>query len=189
MDSIEKMSKDDKNSLLQFLASTGYTGVFEILSPEYKHVEDLSSLRVRNGIYYIDTDRSRTPSKDDKYLATVPPHIGIEIAKALGLLPFKYDVLPITELDIRMKQIRQGYQHEGDVLYLLDNNGFVLGLLKKKLYGIVCVEQSEKSYELHVNRVVLTHWKNGQFPGGPTSIGTYANLCMLRTACFLMFKH
>ena len=43
-DSIEKMSKDDKNSLLQFLASTGYTGVFEILSPEYKHVKDLSYL-------------------------------------------------------------------------------------------------------------------------------------------------
>jgi hypothetical protein len=38
------MSKDDKNSLLQFVASTGYTGVFEILSPEYKHVEDLSYL-------------------------------------------------------------------------------------------------------------------------------------------------
>lgn len=31
-------------SLLQFLATTGYTGVFEILSPEHQHVEDLSYL-------------------------------------------------------------------------------------------------------------------------------------------------
>jgi hypothetical protein len=31
-------------SLLQFLAATGYTGVFEILSPEHQHVEDLSYL-------------------------------------------------------------------------------------------------------------------------------------------------
>ena len=32
------------NSLLQFLVATGYTGVFEILSPEHQHVEDLSHL-------------------------------------------------------------------------------------------------------------------------------------------------
>ena len=54
-------------------------------------------------------------------------------------------MLPITELDIRMKQIRQGYQHEGDVLYLLDNNGFVLGLLKKKtVWYIMCRAIREK---------------------------------------------
>ena len=35
---------------------------------------------------------------------------------------------------------------------------------------------------------VLTHGQAGQLPGGPTSTGVYANLCMLCVACFLMFK-
>jgi hypothetical protein len=36
---------------------------------------------------------------------------------------------------------------------------------------------------------VLTHGSAGQLAGGSTSIGAHAILCMLCTACFLMFKH
>lgn len=34
--------------------------------------------------------------------------------------------------DLCALQIRRGYQYEGEVLYFLDNDGGVMGLLKKK---------------------------------------------------------
>lgn len=143
--SLDKMSPDDRNSLLQFLVATGYTGVFEILSPDHQHVEDLSYLSESEMRFITWTQIDLEPSPDNSSLATVPPHLGIEIAKALGLLTIKYDVLPMSELDTRMKQIRQGYQYEGEVLYFMDKTGIVTGLLKKKtVWYIMCRAIREK---------------------------------------------
>ena len=44
MDIIEAMEADKKERLLRFLAATGYTAIFEILSPDHQHVENLSHL-------------------------------------------------------------------------------------------------------------------------------------------------
>jgi hypothetical protein len=42
---------------------------------------------------------------------------------------------------------------------------------------------------VYLHRAVLAHGHDGQLPEGPKITGTHANLCMLRTAFFLMFKH
>ena len=48
-------------------------------------------------------------------------------------------------LDERMKAIRQGYCYEGEVLYFLDSESTVIGLLKKKtIWYIVCRAIREK---------------------------------------------
>ena len=48
-------------------------------------------------------------------------------------------------LDERMKTIRQGYCYEGEVLYFLDSESTVIGLLKKKtIWYIVCRAIREK---------------------------------------------
>jgi hypothetical protein len=44
MDMLDQMETAKKDRLLRFLASTGYTAIFEILSPDHQHVEDLSHL-------------------------------------------------------------------------------------------------------------------------------------------------
>jgi hypothetical protein len=44
-------------------------------------------------------------------------------------------------------------------------------------------------YYVVVISAILTHGHDGQLQGGSTSIGAHANLYMLCTACFLMFKH
>ena len=44
-------------------------------------------------------------------------------------------------------------------------------------------------YSVIIIRAVLTPRHTGKFPGAPRAYGSHANLCMLCTACFLMFKH
>ena len=44
MDLIESMEGDGRQTLLDFLTVTSYTGIFEILNPGHQHVEDLSHL-------------------------------------------------------------------------------------------------------------------------------------------------
>ncbi|KAL8589951.1 hypothetical protein ACOMHN_024038 [Nucella lapillus] len=144
MDILEAMDPSEKDRLLKFLAATGYTAIFEILSPDHQHVENLSHLPC-NQLQFITWTAPDLDTASDNELCTVPPHIGIEIARALGLSPVDYSILPVSEVESRMVQIRQGYQYEGEVLYFLDDGGSVIGLLKKKtIWYIVCRAIREK---------------------------------------------
>ncbi|XP_060066417.1 uncharacterized protein LOC132546716 [Ylistrum balloti] len=143
MDSIDKMNPQEKERLLKFLVTSKFTGVFEILAPDHQHVEDLSHLSGPELHFITWTRCDLDPSGED--VAAVPPHIGIEIAQALGLKTVKYNRVDIPDLDKRMKEIRGGYQFEGEVLYFLDNQGVVMGLLKKKtVWYIMCRAIREK---------------------------------------------
>ncbi|KAK7498835.1 hypothetical protein BaRGS_00009927 [Batillaria attramentaria] len=144
MDILEQMDPTNKNRLLRFLAHTGYTAIFEILSPDHQHVEDLSHLP-GNCLRFITWTSPDLDPTSDSELCTVPPHIGIEIARALGLPTVDYTILPVTAVEERMTKVRQGYQYEGEVLYFLDESGEVIGLLKKKtIWYIICRAVREK---------------------------------------------
>ncbi|XP_076449825.1 uncharacterized protein LOC143286118 [Babylonia areolata] len=156
MDILEAMDPSDKERLLRFLALTGYTAIFEILSPDHQHVEDLSHLP-GNQLQFITWTAPDLDPASDRELCTVPPHIGIEIARALGLSTVDYSILPVSDVESRMAQIRQGYQYEGEVLYFLDDGGSVIGLLKKKtIWYIICRAIREK-----VRGAVAGKVKNG----------------------------
>ena len=63
----------------------------------------------------------------------------------VGLPSIEYEVVAMDELDERMKKIRQGYGYEGEVLYFLDSDSNVIGLLKKKtIWYILCRATREK---------------------------------------------
>ncbi|XP_041375702.1 uncharacterized protein LOC121388446 [Gigantopelta aegis] len=144
MDVLEQMDPNDKHRLLSFLALTHYTAVFEILAPHHQHVEDLSYLSSPQLKFITWTLSDLEPSKENQ-LCTVPPHIGIEIARALGLTTVDYEMLPLSHVENRMKRIREGYSYEGEVLYFLDSSGSVMGLLKKKtIWYILCRAIREK---------------------------------------------
>ena len=51
------------------------------------------------------------------------------------------------------------------------------------------INTTQRNLQMWPLWAVLTHGHVGQLPGGPTSIGINANLCMLWKACFLMFEH
>ena len=56
-----------------------------------------------------------------------------------------YEMVAMDALDDRMKSVRQGYGYEGEVLYFLDSDSTVIGLLKKKtIWYILCRAIREK---------------------------------------------
>jgi len=66
----------------------------------------------------------------------VNPLISFQVAEKLGLTPIKYSVVKmdksIVTLENLMKEIRCLHREEGRVLYFIDDNNTVLGMLKKK---------------------------------------------------------
>ncbi|KAL5022605.1 hypothetical protein ScPMuIL_001760 [Solemya velum] len=141
---LKEMSEDNKQRLLEFLCVTHYTAVFELLSPDHQHVVDLTHLE-RSELKFIAWTKSDLDPSDDDLLCTVPPNVGIELARAFGLQTVDYDIVMISDLEEKMKQIRQGYQYEGEVLYFLDETNTVIGLLKKKtVWYIICRAIREK---------------------------------------------
>ncbi|CAG5116512.1 unnamed protein product [Candidula unifasciata] len=145
MDCLEALAPAQKQKLLHFLTVTRLTAVFEILSPLHQHVEDLSFLKkpILQFIVWTTTDLEPKP---EHHLCAFPPHIGIEIARTLGLTTVGYELLKPSQVLDKMKQIRQGYQFEGEVLYFLDSGNHVIGLLKKKtVWYIICRAIREKA--------------------------------------------
>ncbi|CAH1780214.1 unnamed protein product [Owenia fusiformis] len=130
-EALEDMGEEKKNRLLEFLCVTDYTAIFEILHPDHQHVEEFTHLKkpLLQFITWCSNDLVPTESSS---LCSMPPHISIEIARYLGLSTVQYDIIGVSDVDPRMSQIRQGYGYEGEVLYFLDSENNVIGLLKKK---------------------------------------------------------
>ncbi|XP_074646130.1 uncharacterized protein LOC141902347 [Tubulanus polymorphus] len=142
-DFLDQMDKEARQKLLEFLCVTHFTAVFEILSPAHQHVENLSHLE-RPMLKFIAW--TKTSNLDTNDLCCVVPHIGFEIGRILKLDTVEYDLIPVSDLDLRMQQVRCGYNSEGEVFYFLDFNSNVVGLLKKKtVWYIMCRAIREKS--------------------------------------------
>ncbi len=62
-----------------------------------------------------------------------------------GLPTVRYESVSLDSLDDRLRTIRQDYGYEGEVLYFLDADNTVMGLLKKKtIWYILCRAIREK---------------------------------------------
>ncbi|KAH9503003.1 hypothetical protein Btru_072591 [Bulinus truncatus] len=144
LDLLDEMETPRKEKLLNFLVATRFTAVFEILSPDHQHVENLSYLK-KPVVQFITWTSTELEPMPDQMLCTVPPHIGIELARAFGLTTIDYEVIDNSDVINRMIKIRQGYQYEGEVLYFLADDFSVIGLLKKKtVWYILCRAIREK---------------------------------------------
>ncbi|GFR81552.1 actin-binding protein IPP-like, partial [Elysia marginata] len=143
--------------LLDFLIATRFTAVFEILAPNHQHVEDLSYLS-KPVVHFITWTSTELEPSPDQMLCTVPPHLGIELARSFGLQTVIYETVPVVEIEARMKMIRQGYQYEGEVLYFLDASNNVMGLLKKKtIWYIICRAIREKARNAAIGNIKGTY--------------------------------
>ncbi|XP_078608518.1 uncharacterized protein LOC144880284 [Branchiostoma floridae x Branchiostoma japonicum] len=138
MDLLDDMSDLHRHRLLSFLVHTGYTAVFEVLQPHHQHVEDLSYLK-RSELRFIAWTSTDLEPRSNSQLCSMAPHMAIEIARTMGMPTVQYELVPASEVETHMKQIRQGYGYEGEVLYFLDADGAVIGLLKKKTIWYIVI--------------------------------------------------
>ncbi|XP_052232547.1 uncharacterized protein LOC127845565 isoform X2 [Dreissena polymorpha] len=145
MEFLDRLESMQRTELLAFLVASRYTAVFEILSPLHQHVVDLTHLKSPQLKFITWTKCELEASEKLQHLNVVPPHVGIEIARCLGLDPVDYEIMEMKDLEPHIKQIRQGFNTEGAVLYFHDNKGQVIGLLKKKsTWYIICRAIREK---------------------------------------------
>ena len=69
--------------------------------------------------------------------------------------------------------------------WLYSEVNFLIRLIESLIKHVHCI----LFIYVLITSAVLTHGNAGQLAGGSTSIGAHAIICMLCTACFLMFKH
>ncbi|XP_077983154.1 uncharacterized protein LOC144437995 [Glandiceps talaboti] len=155
---LEEMTEDCRKRLLSFLCHSHFTAIFEILQPSHQHVEDLSYLKEPE-VKFITWTTSVLEPQDQSQLSSLSPHVSIQIARALGLSTVQYDIIPIIQLDERMKTVREGYQYEGEVFYFLDASKSVIGLLKKKTIWYIIVRAIREK----VRRACYSYAKSTNF--------------------------
>ncbi|CAF0915718.1 unnamed protein product [Rotaria sp. Silwood1] len=132
-------SMPDKGSmLLNFLSLTRYTAVFEILNYSHQHIVNLSYLKnENNGSQLKFITFSQVPQDFEQIvtnLCALPPDYAIEIARCLHLSTTDYDIIENQPnlLNEYLTSIKYRHECEGSVLYFLNKNDQVIGLLKKK---------------------------------------------------------
>jgi hypothetical protein len=153
LDTLSRMP-DKGSMLLNFLSLTRYTAVFEILNYAHQHVVNLSYLKEepnRSELKFITF--SQVPQDFDAIvtnLCALPPDYAIEIGRCLHLSTTDYDIIENQSHLLNEYLTSIKYRHEceglqekvflidllfsslGSVLYFLNKNDQVIGLLKKK---------------------------------------------------------
>jgi len=122
--------EEKREDFITFLNTSKYTGVFEILQPTYQHIENLS---------YLDSPELRFicwtkmySENDCDSLCSMPPNIAIDTAKSFGVDTIDYEIIKASEAEDYMLKIRSEKDYEGKVLYFLDADENVFGIIKKK---------------------------------------------------------
>ncbi|CAF1331444.1 unnamed protein product [Adineta steineri] len=159
LDTLSRMP-DKGSKLLNFLSLTRYTAVFEILNYDHQHVVNLSYLKDepnRSELKFITF--AQVPQDFDAVvtnLCALPPDYAIEIARCLHLSATEYDIIENEPhiLNEYLTSIKYRHECEGSVLYFLNKNDQVIGLLKKKTIWYVLLRAIREKA-----RPMLSHWE------------------------------
>ncbi|XP_043223395.1 uncharacterized protein LOC122382292 isoform X5 [Amphibalanus amphitrite] len=128
---LEAMGEGQRQLLLSFLHHTRLTAVMELLQPDRQSIEDLSKL-VEHTLHFIAW--APTLGCDMSYCGC-PPELGFELAEMFGMKTVEHSVVTgdvMNELPRVMQEVREGHGYEGKVLYFVDGENNVIGLLKSK---------------------------------------------------------
>jgi len=115
---------------LSFLSITKFTCIFELLQPTNQHIEDLSYLTVPDLKLITFTD-NRILEKSNSLCCMLPDY-SLEIANLFKLDCVECKTIEFNEVNQFLKQVRKGYGYEGYVVYFIDLELNVIGILKKK---------------------------------------------------------
>ena len=158
LEMLKKLPEGDRVFLLEFLCVTRCTAVFELLSADHQHVEDLSALTAPE-LRFIAWTSCRLESTDSSSLTQfccLPPDSGIELAKIFELNTIGYSVISVESLDEHMTDIRSRHGVEGEVLFFLDDNRKTIGMLKKKTVWYIVV----RAIRQKVHAACMSYSKN-----------------------------
>lgn len=176
LDTLSNMP-DKGSMLLNFLSLTRYTAVFEILNYAHQHVVNLSYLKTvpnRSELKFITF--AQVPQDFDTVvtsLCALTPDYAIEVARTLHLSTTDYDIIENQPHLLNEYLTSIKYRHDceglliskekshfsfsfclGSVLYFLNKNDQVTGLLKKKtIWYVVLRAIREKA------RPMLAAWE------------------------------
>jgi len=131
-DMLDTLAPAKVSLLLSLLHHLRLTAVFEVLQPSHQHVVNLSHLGDRSALQFIAFVAPYHPQAETTSYCDVTPETGFRICGHLGVPCVTHQVIPPKDVEARMEQVRQGYGHEGEVLYFVAGGDRVIGLLKKK---------------------------------------------------------
>jgi hypothetical protein len=126
---LARMSAEKREELLRFLAHTGWTAVFELLQPDYQHVE---VLLVSEPTLLFITWVEPSTEVDRQTACALRPDAGLQLAAALGMGCVSHEVVPISQAPEKVALVSGWEGKEGAVVYYMSEKGEVLGLVKKK---------------------------------------------------------
>jgi hypothetical protein len=118
-----------RSALFRFMACTGFTAVFEILQPDYQHVEVLPVTEPT--LVFIAWMQPSVTGVRESFCA-LRPDLGLRLAASFGLGHVTFTVHPIEEAEQAIQAVRGWDGREGAVVFYVDSSGKVLGLLKTK---------------------------------------------------------
>ncbi|KAJ3102388.1 hypothetical protein HDU97_000595 [Phlyctochytrium planicorne] len=135
------------------------TACFELLDPEDAHIEDLSYLTAPELHLYALVSFERGTSSGS-YICESPEDT-FKLVEGLGLLTVKNSAselkAPSTRKELGadpvlsqiVEEIRRDYGNEGRVLYFLDSNGNVIGMLKKKTVWYIAIRAIREKLKVY----------------------------------------
>jgi len=158
LEMLDRLSENDRVSLLEYLCATRSTAVFELLSPDHQHIEDLSELPAAELKFIAWTSCHLEAADSTTQFCYLPPDSGIELAKMFELNTIDYSVIVVGSLDEHMAEIRSRHGVEGEVLFFLDEDRRTIGMLKKKSVWYIIV----RAIRQKVHAACLSHSKNSE---------------------------
>eukprot|EP00045_Choanoeca_perplexa_P005731 m.48087 g.48087 ORF g.48087 m.48087 type:complete len:485 (-) comp13266_c0_seq1:7-1461(-) len=145
---LTRMSTEQREQLLRFLAHTGWTAVFELLQPEYQHVE---VLHVKEPTLLFITWVKPSTEVDRQTACALRPDAGLQLATALGMGSVTHEVVPIKDAPAKVAEVSGWDGKEGAVVYYMSEQGEVLGLVKKKSTWYVIVRACREKTKAAIN--------------------------------------
>ncbi|XP_043223393.1 uncharacterized protein LOC122382292 isoform X3 [Amphibalanus amphitrite] len=158
---LEAMGEGQRQLLLSFLHHTRLTAVMELLQPDHQHVVDLSHLKVAELRFITWTG---TLGDDFESYCGVTPELGFELAEMLGMKTVEHSVVigdVMNELPRVMQEVREGHGYEGKVLYFVDGNGKVVGVLKKKTVWYILLRALREKLSYGLKKQSFKELKEG----------------------------
>jgi len=149
------LGEEKKTKLLDYLSESHLTACFELIDPNDQHVEliSLNQPELRFIAFTTFEERDRSYCRD--------PQIGFDKMESFGVVTVQHETieidkqssLPVEEqLADHFAAIRRMRGTEGRVIYFLDKDRNVIGLLKKKsMWYIIlrAIREKLKSYSMH----------------------------------------
>ena len=160
-DFLEELPTEKRENLLKFLSETHQTAVFELLDPQDQHIELLKNKKpILKFITFTKAEQVKNEEEKSKGKTLCEnPAKSLPMAAELGFDVVEHRVYEASKLEEISNDVRNTFYIEGSVLYFLNKEENVIGVLKKKSIWYILVRATRekmKNYAKEANRGSIT---------------------------------